>query len=486
MKISSPMNRFVIHFDTTGIDAVNQTDTNGNNIPDYIDSVAYYFDYTYKIEVDSMGYNPPPIDSLRGGDNLYDVYVANLVYEDQSLYGYTIGEDVFENEFKVYSSNSFITIDNNYSINDSIEVNGIKQQAYRTLGIDALKITSAHEFHHAIQYGYGLPNEYSSLLMEMSSTWVEYNIHNNIYDFTQYVTDLFRDIYANTFTINNPENGYRWSIFFQYLSKIGDKNLVLDIWKDVPKDIDFITSLEKNLHNYNLNIKDVWNNFLPYLYFTSTRAIDSVYFNSAKIIPKLRFTQTDYFQDNLNYNISMKPFQIWTARIINSSNYDKSVESFDIISSFIIDDYQNNQNEKHNFDINFSISNKFSNKINYSNSIYYDNNELNEINKKSCLHIFVNDGLNYGDESFAFTNPNNPNNDILFISLPLDSKSNEYEYIIYNMDLNPINTGKTLTNRLNGFYGLDVDNQQLNNGIYYYHIYNANKNYYGKFSILRK
>ncbi len=486
VKSISPFHKFVIHFDTNGTDAVDLFDSNNNNIPDYVDSVAFYFDYAFQIEVDSMNYNAPPIDSLRGGDNLYDIYIANLVYDDQSLYGFTVTEDIYENENGVIISNSFITIDNNYSIKDSITVNGVKKQAYRTVGIDAVKITSAHEFHHAIQFGYGIPNEYGSLLMEMSSTWMEYNIHNKIYDFTQYVTDLFKDLYNNVLTIDDPENGYRWSIFFQFLSKSIDKKIINDIWNDIPRNIDFISSLEKNVLNYDRNIKDVWNEFIPYLYFTSSRSIDSVYFNSGKIMPKMKFDETKYFQDNLKINKELKPYQIWTARIINSSINDKNIESFDIISSFIIDDYKTNKDETYIFDFNLSNINQYSNKINYSNSLYYDFNKIKDNKKESVLHIFVNDGLNYGDNSFAFTNPNNPNHEKLFISLPLESRSMEYEYVIYNMEMLQIDKNKSETNRYNGYYGIEIDNQNINDGIYYYHIYNNNNNYYGKFSILRK
>ena len=485
-KYTSPLNKFVIHYDTLGVDAVDLTDNNNNKVPDYVDSVAYYFDYAYEIEIDSLGYTAPPIDSLRGGDNLYDVYLANLIYEDQALYGYTVSEDIYLNEFEVIVSNSFIAIDNDYSASDSIIVNGLKKRAYRTLGIDAIKITSAHEFHHAIQFGYGIPDEYGSLLMEMSSTWMEYNVHNNIYDFTQYVTDLFKDLYNNVLTLDDPVNGYRWSVFFQYLSKSIDKKIIKDIWNDIPKNIDFITSLEKNLKYYNHNIKEVWSNFIPYLYFTSSRRIDSVYFNSAQFMPRMQFNKTEYLSDNLNMSIKLKPYQIWTARIINSSNYDRNIESIDIITSYILNDFIINKNKEITFNFDISSQNKFKNKVQYSSNLYYDYTNIKEDNQESILHIFVNDGLKYGDESFAFTNPNNPSNEKLFISLPINSKSLEYEYVIYNTEMIQIENRKFETIRFNGFYGIEIDNQNLSNGIYYYHIFNKNNNYYGKFSILRK
>lgn len=485
-KIISPLNRFVIHYDTSGVDAVDLTDMNNNSIPDYIDSVAFYFDYAYTFEIDSLGYAKPPIDSMRGGDNLYDVYVANLVYADKSLYGFTVTEDIFENEYKVISANSFITIDNNYSENDSIVVFGVKKRAYHTTGIDAVQITSAHEFHHAIQYGYGIPSDYGSLFMEMTSTWIEYCLYSNIYDFTQYVTDLFKDIYNNKFTIDEPTNGYRWSIFLQYLAKSIDKKIIKDIWNDIPKNINFFKSLEHNLLNYHTDIKKVWNDFVPYLYFTSTRTIDSVYFNSSSIMPKLKFTETEYLNDKLSFNVKLEPFQIWTSRIVNSSDYDRNIESIDILASYVVSDYTNNTEQNTNLNLDLSTLTKYSNLVNYSNNIYYQYHSIKNNNQQTVLHIFVNDGVRYGGNSFAFTNPNNPNNDMLFVSLPLESRAIDYDYVIYNMEMLQIESGISNTQHHNGYYGIEINNKNLTNGIYYYHIYNKNNNYYGKFSVLRK
>jgi hypothetical protein len=58
----SPQGRFRIHYDTTGLDAVDRTDKDGNGIPDYIDSVCAVFDYVYQRQVIEMGYNRPPTD----------------------------------------------------------------------------------------------------------------------------------------------------------------------------------------------------------------------------------------------------------------------------------------------------------------------------------------------------------------------------------------------------------------------------------------
>jgi hypothetical protein len=44
ITIASPSGKFLIHYTKYGNDRVDSTDKNQNSIPDYIDSVCYYFD----------------------------------------------------------------------------------------------------------------------------------------------------------------------------------------------------------------------------------------------------------------------------------------------------------------------------------------------------------------------------------------------------------------------------------------------------------
>ena len=69
---------FRVHYDTEGSDAVDPADADGNGIPDYIDLAATVLDSIWVLEVEQLGYNPPPSDNgLDGGDE-YDVYVIDL------------------------------------------------------------------------------------------------------------------------------------------------------------------------------------------------------------------------------------------------------------------------------------------------------------------------------------------------------------------------------------------------------------------------
>ena len=55
----SPSGKFVLNYQNSGSNAVPQTDANSNTIPDYVENVATYFDYSYQQLVDSLELKNP-------------------------------------------------------------------------------------------------------------------------------------------------------------------------------------------------------------------------------------------------------------------------------------------------------------------------------------------------------------------------------------------------------------------------------------------
>ena len=89
-SLLTPSGHFRVHYDTEGSDAVDPTDDDANGIPDYIDLAATVLDSTWELEVEQLGYNPPPSDNGLGGGEEYDVYVIDL---KGGVYGYTYREE---------------------------------------------------------------------------------------------------------------------------------------------------------------------------------------------------------------------------------------------------------------------------------------------------------------------------------------------------------------------------------------------------------
>ena len=173
-SLLTPSGHFRIHYDTEGSDAVDPDDDDGNGIPDYIDLAATVLDSTWVLEVEQLGYNPPPSDNGLGGGDEYDVYVIDL-----SRGGCGRSDPVYGCAYPGTSgatTYSYLEIDNNFTDSSYVQ----------TRGLDALRVTIAHEFHHAIQFGYYAP-EAGNWWQESTSTWMEEVAYPHIDDYLQYL-----------------------------------------------------------------------------------------------------------------------------------------------------------------------------------------------------------------------------------------------------------------------------------------------------------
>ena len=176
----SPKKQFRIHYDTTGRNAVDLTDNDKNGIPDYIDSVCAAFDYVYEFHIERLGMHRP---KSSANDSLYNVFVLELGNQCRAYYGEAVKiNPAFENMNNFRKYYSFIRIDNNYSPTDTT-CGG--RRAFFTTGIDGMKVTAAHEYHHAVQYFYGDDGRTHSI-WEMSATFMEMLIYPKIEDYLQY------------------------------------------------------------------------------------------------------------------------------------------------------------------------------------------------------------------------------------------------------------------------------------------------------------
>jgi hypothetical protein len=134
-------------------------------------------DSAYRFEVGFLGYPPPPPDGVNGGDDKLDVYLIAM--------GGDYGTTEPDSEISPGSNRftSFIEMSYDYS-------------SYPTKGIDAARVTAAHEFHHTIQIGnYAFRYDDSGLhdrfFFEMTSTSMEQFVYPTIKDYLFYTSSFF-------------------------------------------------------------------------------------------------------------------------------------------------------------------------------------------------------------------------------------------------------------------------------------------------------
>jgi hypothetical protein len=217
---------FQIHYTNTGRDAVNPADTNRNRVPDYIEMMGTELENVWNRELYIMGWLKPPSDQTADGDPDYDVYV-----EDMPYYGYTAGDGEAdqgirlgdnENSPNVVERNawhSYIGLENDY-------------HGFPNTPLDCIRVTAAHEFNHAIQFGYDAWEE--TWLMEATATWMEDEVYDYVNDNLAYLPYFFDDpdLCLPSTIPYRPNRWYADWILMRFISEhYGGQSTVRGVWE---------------------------------------------------------------------------------------------------------------------------------------------------------------------------------------------------------------------------------------------------------------
>ena len=284
---------FCYHYTLTGIDAVSPTDSNSNGIPDYVEQMAGVFENVWT-QYQTRNYTMPPLDGTAGGSSKYDVYIGNLTSPQGPLYGVAVpdlslGDNPQSNSIIEYTAKtSFMGMNKDYSWAAS---------ATQT-ALDALKVTAAHEFFHAIQFGIETGN--TNFLAEATAAWSEDEIYQGIDDNLQYLKSVFNypDVSLNLNrdfdnALTNPpspataapdyyQHWYGPWIFFRYLTDNTNSDIIRQIYNntityyEIPA-IDNVLNASYNIsfdtvYKYFLTSLDVLSSTTSYAPFTYTKA----------------------------------------------------------------------------------------------------------------------------------------------------------------------------------------------------------------------
>jgi len=259
-SIVSDSGFFRIHYDTTGV-----------SVPSYIGSasieanvqeVAKAIDSTYSFEVYYLGYPQPPSDGNEGGDNLYDVYIVN---QPSGLYGFTQFEDEIEPGSDRFTS--YLVIDNNYT-------------GYFSAGVNGLRVTAAHELHHAIQGGNYIFRPSDTYFYEITSTAMEEFVYDDVNDYFQYLSSYF----AHPDLPIPQQNGYNMAIWNIFLKETFGFAIIKTQWELMP-DFRAITCINNSIINKGSALPRELNKFGIWTFFTNYRAIPGIYFQDAAEFP---------------------------------------------------------------------------------------------------------------------------------------------------------------------------------------------------------
>ena len=486
--IASPSGKFLIHYTKYGNDRVDSTDKNYNSIPDYIDSVCYYFDEVYSYEVNTLGYPAPPSDQNGGGSEAYDIYVRNM--KEMGYYGLT------EQETRVASTNSqpkatsFISIDNNYGLS----ANGNK--IYNTSGIDALKITAAHEFHHAIQFGcYGVNDKGFDLsIYEMYSTWMEYLQYPAVKDYIYYAKSLFTNPQEYRFGRRGTSDiytGYGWGIFFEFLYHKFGISASKDMWDNIGKGTLPFRSLELSLNAKGSSLNDIWCELAQWMYHTGSKSYgisDANKFMDAEYLPEMKAI-TDSANPSLLFSQSIYPyeFRLFTCVLPNNQTI---ADTADFMCSIVSPNPFYNLSTSQN-PLVFSVSKQITQNA-ISSTGYYWNFDTKGM--QNCSNAVLSKGIAVKPNQVVYPNPYilHQTQELMF---PLPAMVNEGEMalltiytttgkMIYSdnllIEIDPKNKANPGYNTLVIKY-LQADT--LERGVYIFTVEHKGKTIHGKFLV---
>ena len=290
---SSKSGKFRINYFITGEHAVDRTDNDNNGFPDFVDSVGYYLDRAYFTMVRDMGFiSPVPEDHLNISHGLYNVYLWDLGNHDEGIeygrspknilsyggvYGLAQPYQLIYNEKSMKRVTSYIVLDNDFSEGD-IAYNGNEFiNAYKTTGYEALKITAAHEFHHAIQLITGI-TDYNAIFSEMTSVLMEKILYPEVKDYIHSINTYLQQPQEYVYGINESYLGYGASAFLIMLEEKYGKEFIKLTWDLISEGNNCFVALENVLkNNYNsTGIEDEFEEFGEWMVFTGHRKKDNL------------------------------------------------------------------------------------------------------------------------------------------------------------------------------------------------------------------
>ncbi|MCI0515798.1 DUF6055 domain-containing protein [candidate division KSB1 bacterium] len=281
----SPSGRFKIHFDRLGDDAINPEDLDQDGWPDFVNAAAAALDYSYALIVDSLGYTAPPDDNDLDGPE-YDLFFVNI-----NAYGQTQPEDIISQAPLRYTS--YMTINHKFGL------------GFATHGLDAVRVTCAHEFFHMVQLGY-VYRESDLFFYEISSTWMEDVAYDDVNDYYAYLNPFFRNP-AVAFNIYNGSHEYGACLWNHLLEKKYGATMILKIWQMMRR-FPVLEASDYVLIDHGSNLKTELENFSIWNFFTGSRSDPVQYYPEGEYYPEVTYRKTYQFNTDIALTDSINKF----------------------------------------------------------------------------------------------------------------------------------------------------------------------------------
>lgn len=288
-SVDSESGNIRVHYATSGVDAVPAADLDGSGVPDYVEESIRALDVAWDYETGTLGYLPPPSDSMRGDSRALDVYLRDLSKEGPTGSG-MYGRMWVEDEIAVGPPSrytSWLEVDNDFSPDDR-NVHG--QPVFATTGIDGLRVTTAHELHHTIQVGaYGVARD-QEMFYELTSTWMEIAVWPGIRDWAAYMAQLLMNPELYPFSLPDDSDGYRWGWYGAVLHSYEGKNILRASWERIALGERPFQALDNASDAAGVPLEQMFCDALGVLYRTGSRGRLNTVLPFADSLPEIRLS----------------------------------------------------------------------------------------------------------------------------------------------------------------------------------------------------
>lgn len=287
---NSPGGQFKIWYVTTtsdrpGAGRTDPVDADNSGVPDWVEHCADFFDQSWRTIIDTLNYRPPPVDFQfhaqyvatnrdDGGDGRYDVYIEDI---GSGIAGYTAPEAVTSGR----KLPSYIVVDNDFV--------GVKSTLPEAL--DLLRATAAHEFFHAVQFGYDTNEDV--YWFEQSAVWMEEQVFDAVNDYITYLTGFngFLTKPWISLDISDGQHEFAGILWPQYLTERFSASLIRDIWERA-ETVQSLDAMEQSLQSVGSNLKSAFQEFTTWNAFTGVRANQSLAYEEGALWPLVTPTDT--------------------------------------------------------------------------------------------------------------------------------------------------------------------------------------------------
>ncbi len=344
---------FRFYYDTTGLQAPSLLDDAlrplPNTVEQYVDSAGAIFNHVWDIEVGGLGFSPPPLDS--GG--AYPVVIQDLY---AGLYGRTVLDSVPLETGPPARYRTHIEIDNDYQ----------GPENYYSFGLSALRVTAAHEFNHAIQFGaYAYWGESDLYFHEITSTWMEDVVYTDVNDYYQYLTN---DItYHPPSQFSQPEirfteyDGsieYSRAVWGKFVEKKFSQQTMRTIWETM-RSYSSIPAMDRVFNALGTTFRQM---FLEYAYWNSTtgpRCDTARFYSEGLNYPAVRTEMRSFAPPSESYSYAtMQPLSSHYASICRASGtVPDSACMRTIVSNINMDDAYTRNQYSYNYILSTTSSN---------------------------------------------------------------------------------------------------------------------------------